>query len=310
MYRVGWLEPLYGSNLVIEPPLENGCVRARGSWPSVSGQLLSNICVEILALVVLGGLVVAPVALLLLATVLGTASTASDPVLRVGVGTAAISGSLSLLWSVHNLQRPLRSREAPLWNIGCDVSMRPLELIVFVTNVLGAITIDFGLVVSIGHFATAIVTTKFTLAVAPWGLSFPSLVTLWWRIVLGLGVAQGLAALWLGKTVLLVADAKAIREVFVRAMLPAPLTFGATGFRCHKEHAQVNAKLAVQSDVAYGLEREQRLDVYNPGAQNVGNQVALFLHGGGWLSGDKKCADSVPMLVELRRRGWVTSSIL
>ena len=93
-------------------------------------------------------------------------------------------------------------------------------------------------------------------------------------------------------------------------MLPVSLTFGDSGLRCYKDHAQVMAGLAVQRDVAYGSECEQRLDVYHLGNQDVGNQIVLFLHGGGWVSGDKKCADSVPMLVELRRRGWVTSSVL
>ena len=31
----------------------------------------------------------------------------------------------------------------------------------------------------------------------------------------------------------------------------------------------------------------------------------VFVHGGGWVSGDKRCAASFPMLVELRKRGWV-----
>eukprot|EP01043_Picozoa_sp_COSAG02_P093147 COSAG02_NODE_29689_length_565_cov_0.618026_1_plen_56_part_01 len=53
----------YGSNLVIEPPVNRGALGAHSaaSWPSVTGQLLSNICVELLMLVLLCGLVAAPV---------------------------------------------------------------------------------------------------------------------------------------------------------------------------------------------------------------------------------------------------------
>ena len=317
-YRVCWFEPLYGSNLVIEPPRGRALAR-HDSWPSATGQLLSNLCVELLALAVLGGLVVAPVAVLVLLVATDAAGGAvSEPVLRLGVGGAATLGSLSLMGAAHNLCRPLRCREASLWNLGGGVLMRPLELLVFVTNGIGAFTVDCGLILAAGHFAAALATVKCGLTAAPWGLSAPGVQTLGWRVTVGIGVVQAATSVWLGVNVQWLAGAKAIRTAFVSAMLPVPPTAAPEELDCCSEYPECRssapegkkgmtaaAARGLDRDVAYGPEPEQRLDIYHSGGQRVGCPVAVFVHGDGWVSGDKRCAASFPMLVELRKRGWV-----
>lgn len=295
LYRVLWFEPLYGSKLLMEPPVEHGTRRA---WPSTSAQLLSNVSVEVLALVWLCGLVVAPVGSLLLA---------SKPAVLFRVSSAATLGSLSLLWTAHNLCRPARCRASPQWKLGHGVYMRPLELIVFITNAFGALTVDFGLPLAIAHFAASITTVNCSIAAAPWGLSAPGVETLLWRVTIGLGVAQAATSVWLGTTVWLWADAVSIRRAFISAMLPVPSTIGSKEVICYPERQEAGAGPSLDRDVAYGPEPEQHLDVYHSGKLRNGCPVALFVHGGGWVSGDKSCAESFPMLVELRRRGWVSS---
>lgn len=309
LYRVHWFEPLYGSNLVIdhviEPPLGRALARGDRSWPSATGQLLSNLCVELLALVVLCGLVVAPVAVLLLVVAIDAAGVAlSESVLRLGAGSAAALGSLSLMWAAHNMCWPLRCREASLWNLGGGVSMRPLELLVFVTNGVGAVTVECGLILAAGHFAAAVATLKCGLAAAPWGLSAPGMQTLGWRVTVGLGVVQAATSVWLGATVQWLAGAKSIRKAFVSAMLPVPPS-PAEGLACCCNYPEAAAARRLDRDVMYGPEPEQRLDIYHSRGQCIGCPVAVFVHGGGWISGDKRSAASFPMLVELRKRGWV-----
>jgi hypothetical protein len=301
----------YGSNLVIEPPVNRGALGAHSaaSWPSVTGQLLSNPCVELLMLVLLCGLVAAPVVVLLLLVSIDRAGgTVSAPVLCLGVRSAAAMGTLSLLCVAHNLRRPLRCRESPQWKPCIGVAMRPLELAVFIGNALGALTVEFSSMLAVSHFAAAVATVHCGLTTAPWGLSAPGLETLGWRITVGLGIVQAATSLWLGATVQYLAGAASIRNVFVSAMLPVPPGTGGKVSDCGSEHPTPAAGRSSDRDVPYGPEPEQRLDIYRSDSQPVGRDscpVAVFVHGGGWISGDKQSADSYPMLVELRRQGWV-----
>ena len=53
------------------------------------------------------------------------------------------------------------------------------------------------------------------------------------------------------------------------------------------------ASVAVAKDVAYGDDPLQKLDVYSPkGARNL--PIAVFVHGGGFVRGDKNDYDNVP----------------
>ncbi|HEY3917086.1 MAG TPA: alpha/beta hydrolase [Stellaceae bacterium] len=53
------------------------------------------------------------------------------------------------------------------------------------------------------------------------------------------------------------------------------------------------ASVTVAKDVAYGADPLQKLDVYSPkGARNL--PIAVFVHGGGFVRGDKKDYDNVP----------------
>jgi hypothetical protein len=183
--------------------------------------------------------------------------------------------------------------------------MHPLELVVFISNVLGVLTVDFGRLLAVLHFAAALVTVQCGLTAAPWGLSAPGLETLGWRMTVGLGIAQAATSLCLGATVQYLAGAEAIRKVFVSAMLPVPPAIGTKEHPCGSEHPDVAAGRSLDRDIAYGPEPEQRLDIYRQDSKRDGCPVAVFVHGGGWISGDKRNAKAFPMLVELRRRGWV-----
>jgi len=44
---------------------------------------------------------------------------------------------------------------------------------------------------------------------------------------------------------------------------------------------------ALASDCAYGSDPRQRLDLYGPGGEGAGRPVLLFVHGGGFVQGDK-----------------------
>lgn len=65
----------------------------------------------------------------------------------------------------------------------------------------------------------------------------------------------------------------------------------------------------VESDLAYGPDPAQRLDVYRPAnAQNA--PVILMVHGGGWARGDKEAAGVVNNKVEYwLPRGYIVVSV-
>ena len=49
-----------------------------------------------------------------------------------------------------------------------------------------------------------------------------------------------------------------------------------------------------QADVAYGSEARHRLDLYRPEGGDDAAPVLIFVHGGGFLKGDKGGADAWP----------------
>ena len=61
------------------------------------------------------------------------------------------------------------------------------------------------------------------------------------------------------------------------------------------------------SDIAYGTDPRQRLDVYRRRDQPHGGPVLLYLHGGGYFSGDKH-REARALLHRLATRGWVCVS--
>src|SRR5437870_4241199 len=59
-------------------------------------------------------------------------------------------------------------------------------------------------------------------------------------------------------------------------------------------------------DIDYGGQgrRSQRLDVYRNRALPTGCPVFLYIHGGGWVIGDKR-EQGIPLMLQLASRGWV-----
>ena len=59
-------------------------------------------------------------------------------------------------------------------------------------------------------------------------------------------------------------------------------------------------------DIDYGGQgrRSQRLDVYRNRAHPDGCPVFLYIHGGGWVIGDKR-EQGIPLMLQLASRGWV-----
>ena len=59
-------------------------------------------------------------------------------------------------------------------------------------------------------------------------------------------------------------------------------------------------------DIDFGGQgrRSQRLDVYRNRARPDGRPVFLYIHGGGWVIGDKR-EQGIPLMLQLASRGWV-----
>jgi acetyl esterase/lipase len=54
------------------------------------------------------------------------------------------------------------------------------------------------------------------------------------------------------------------------------------------------ASLPVLRDVAYGPDGRHRLDIYGAGVQGAGKPIVVFVHGGGFVAGDKASPDGAP----------------
>jgi len=62
----------------------------------------------------------------------------------------------------------------------------------------------------------------------------------------------------------------------------------------------------VVRDIAYHPDgsRAHRLDIYRNRVRPSGDPVLLYIHGGGWVIGDKR-EQGLPMMLHLAARGWV-----
>jgi len=63
-------------------------------------------------------------------------------------------------------------------------------------------------------------------------------------------------------------------------------------------------------DVAYAEDgrRAHRLDVYRPRDHREGCPVFVYVHGGGWVMGDKR-EQGIPMMLHLAAHGWVCFTV-
>ncbi len=107
-----------------------------------------------------------------------------------------------------------------------------------------------------------------------------------------------------------------------RAELPRPLLF--RRFDANKdgvvtlEEAQkrraaliaggaAKSVMAVKRDVAYGKHKDQRLDVYAPRKAAEKAPVMVYVHGGGWMRGDKSAVGKKAEF--FTGQGWVFVSV-
>jgi acetyl esterase/lipase len=72
----------------------------------------------------------------------------------------------------------------------------------------------------------------------------------------------------------------------------------AVGFICAVMVHPVSA--ATLLDVPYGLEESQKLDLYEPPQSNEKKPAVILIHGGGWVSGDKRDYAYVAQLAAAR----------
>ena len=57
-----------------------------------------------------------------------------------------------------------------------------------------------------------------------------------------------------------------------------------------------------------GAQRSQQLDIYRPRAGAQRAPVLVYIHGGGWVLGDKR-EQGLPMMLHLAARGWVCVTV-
>src|SRR5690606_21395902 len=76
--------------------------------------------------------------------------------------------------------------------------------------------------------------------------------------------------------------------------------------------AGVRAEVTVRSDVPFlADDREEKLDVYLPPAWTPGDRrpAVVWIHGGGWLGGDKAARREVAVCREFATMGFVAVSV-
>jgi acetyl esterase/lipase len=112
----------------------------------------------------------------------------------------------------------------------------------------------------------------------------------------------------------------------VKPVLPFVATAAAVVVLClHAPHAEaadryldeVFPSVTVTSNIAYGQALDEfgvletlRLDVYQPTGDTVTNRpVVIFVHGGGFTSGNKGNPDPVDYATRMAKRGFVSASI-
>lgn len=79
---------------------------------------------------------------------------------------------------------------------------------------------------------------------------------------------------------------KTEKPTFRNQLITAILIFAVMAVSCRKDPAEVEIKII--RDVSYGEDVRQRMDVYLPeGRTRASTTTIVFIHGGGWVEGDK-----------------------
>ncbi|WP_285008802.1 alpha/beta hydrolase [Pedobacter faecalis] len=74
-----------------------------------------------------------------------------------------------------------------------------------------------------------------------------------------------------------------------------------------KKDKKVNLEAQVITDVSYGTDSRQKMDVYLPEGRNENTPVIVFLHGGGFVAGDK--SDFSGQSSQLSARGFAVLNV-
>lgn len=76
---------------------------------------------------------------------------------------------------------------------------------------------------------------------------------------------------------------------------------------CGKDNDVPSDNVTVTTDVSYGTDARQKMDVYLPGNRSSNTPVIVFLHGGGFVAGDK--AEFSTQSTALAKRGYAVLNV-
>lgn len=80
---------------------------------------------------------------------------------------------------------------------------------------------------------------------------------------------------------------------------------------CKKEQsADTNLKAETQSNVSYGTDAAEKMDIYLPAGRSVDStKLIILVHGGAWISGDKSDFASFIPVIQQRFPGYAIANI-
>lgn len=91
---------------------------------------------------------------------------------------------------------------------------------------------------------------------------------------------------------------KTEKTTFRNQLMTAIILFAVIAVSCRKDPAAGEAKII--KDVSYGEDVRQKMDIYLPeGRTRASTTTVVFIHGGGWVEGDK--SDMTPFVDTLRK---------
>lgn len=91
---------------------------------------------------------------------------------------------------------------------------------------------------------------------------------------------------------------KTEKTTFRNQLMTAIILFAVIAVSCRKDPAAGEAKII--KDISYGEDVRQKMDIYLPeGRTRASTTTVVFIHGGGWVEGDK--SDMTPFVDTLRK---------
>ena len=102
--------------------------------------------------------------------------------------------------------------------------------------------------------------------------------------------------------------ANPIYPLFTR-ILPLFILF-LISFSCTKDGSSIDYDAEVKTDLAYGEDVKQRLDLYLPDNRTqVSTKLIIILHGGGWSDGDKKDLNGYVSAIQARLPDYAIANV-